>query len=99
MKNPIAVIAGLIGAIAVVLVAWLLTGQGALAAEGNEPTQLVTLCQQTVDTTPVNVLRDCATGYQKLCPTGYDLGQVIVNVTSAPYWVAAEVTCKPGTRA
>lgn len=68
-------------------------------AEGNDSGgQLVTLCQQTGETTPVDVLRDCAKGYQNICPGGYDLGQVIVNVTSTPYWVAAEVTCKPITK-
>ncbi len=82
------------------LVIFLAVWTNGARAEGNEPTMQVTLCFQPpgVDIEPLQALRSCGQNYQKLCPGGYDLGQIIVNVTSKPYWVAAELTCKPGTR-
>lgn len=96
MNNPFAAMVGLVAGLIALMFCIAVTPAH---AEGNDtPGQLVTLCQQTGETTPVDVLRDCAKGYQNICPGGYDLGQVIVNVTSTPYWVAAEVTCKPITK-
>lgn len=79
------------------LIAFFFAGFSVLA-QADEPEPINLMCVAKPEATAEQLYQSCAENVvRELCPGGFDLVNVIKNVTRPPFFLAATVTCKGAT--
>lgn len=76
------------------LIAFFFAGFSVLA-QADEPEQINIMCVAKPEATAEQLYQSCAASVQQaICPGGFELVNVIKNVTRPPFFLAATITCK-----
>lgn len=79
------------------LIAFFFAGFSVLAM-ADEPEPISVLCVAKPEATAEQLYQSCAGNIvQQVCPAGFELVNVIKNVTRPPFFLAATITCKGAT--
>lgn len=79
------------------LIAFFFAGFSVLA-QADEPEPINIMCVAKPEATAEQLYQSCAESVvQQICPGGFELVNVIKNVTRPPFFLAATITCKGAT--